>query len=307
MSSHPNPHPFRKPTSQRRGGKLRLPRGTPLREGMIVAFTRILGVARRSARAAESDPVGAVHEYRKSIRRARALVSLLRPALGKTTASGLRGELRRAFGDTGPLRDADILLASLRSIAADASERGPIEAALESERANRPGAEETADLLRRGARILSPLPSALRVTMPATFSMADLERGLARSDRRTRRALRSATASGDMADFHEWRKRVKELRYQVELLASTGSRELKKREKALGSLAQDLGDVTDLIVLRAEIDRRRREGRLAAAPGLDERLDATIRERSGELLRRGAELLAEAPAVFARQVLADRG
>jgi CHAD domain-containing protein len=307
MSSHPDPRPFRKLAPRRRAGKLRLPRGTPLREGMVAAFTRILGAARRCAKAAENDPVGAVHEYRKSIRRARALVSLLRPALGKTAASGLRSELRRAFGETGPLRDADILLASLRSVPAEDSEREPIEAALERERAGRPGAAETADLLRRGGRILSSLPSALRVMLPASFSVSDLERGLARSDRRTRKALKTATASGDTADFHEWRKRAKELRYQIELLASTGSRELKKREKALGNLAQELGEVTDLIVLRAEIARRRQDGSLPPAPALDERLDGTIRERSGELLRRGVELFTESPAAFARQVLADRG
>jgi CHAD domain-containing protein len=307
MSSQPGPHPFPASPARPRAGKLRLPRGTPLREGLLTAFSRILGAAKRCSRAAAADPVAAVHEYRKAIRRARAVVSLLRPALGRTAASGLRGELRRAFGETGPLRDADILLATLRSLPAEDSERAPIVDALEDERRIRGDAPATAEVLRRGARILAPLPSALRVTIPGSFSVPDLERGLARSVRRTRKALERAVATGLDADFHEWRKRAKELRYQVELLASTGSPELKKREKALGNLAQDLGEVTDLIVLRADLARRRQQGAIPATPALDECLDRETRSRSGQLLSRGQETFTETPREFARRVLADRG
>jgi CHAD domain-containing protein len=307
MSSHPDPHPFPKPPARPRAGKLRLPRGMTLQIGLVTAFSRILSAAKRCARLAAADPVAATHEYRKAIRRARAVVSLLRPALGKTAASGLRGELRRAFRETGPLRDADILLAALRAAPGEDPDRAVIEQQLEAERQSRVDPAAVADVLRRGARVLSPLPSALRVTLPSAFSVSDLERGLARSFRRTRNALTSAVASRLDAHLHGWRKRVKELRYQVELLASTGSPELKKREKALGSLAQDLGDVTDLIVLRGELARRRLTGSLPPAPALDEWLDGEIRDRSGRLLSRGEEMFTESPRDFARHVLAERG
>ena len=89
--------------------RLTLRRGRPLREGMVGAFQSILAVTRRTAAAASTRPVEAVHEFRKSIRRARAIVELLRPALGGRAADGLVLALKKAVAETGSLRDADIL------------------------------------------------------------------------------------------------------------------------------------------------------------------------------------------------------
>ena len=67
-------------TTKPRGGGLRLRRHVPLREGLLSAFSGILLVARRHATAASVDPKRALHDFRKSIRRARSVVALLRPA-----------------------------------------------------------------------------------------------------------------------------------------------------------------------------------------------------------------------------------
>jgi len=285
--------------------RLVLRRGVALRQAVLDAFARILARARAAAREAASDPETAVHDYRKSIRRARAIVSLLRPALGRTASGGLTRELRQAFQATGPIRDGAILLSTLRSIPSEDPERAAVVKALQAEPED--SGEPARAALAAGVRTLAPLPSTLRVILPATFSVADLERGLARSFRRAHRALANAASSGLETDFHEWRKRVKELRYQVELLASTGSRELARREKALATLAEELGRVTDLIVLAAEIGRRQQGGSLPDAPRLLGDIHQSIRERSRELLDRGQQLFAEPPKDFARQVLAERG
>ena len=252
------------------GGKLRLPRRRPLREGVLTAFSRVLGTARRCARAAGENPVAAVHEYRKALRRARAVIALLSPTLGKRAARGFTGHLQRAFRATNAFRDADILLQTLHSVPAapeDDLARHAIEVALELEQ--RRTRAETSETLASGIRALAGLPAALDVVLDRHFSAQDLERGLMCSRRRERRALARARETGRDADLHDWRKRVKELRYQLELFASTGSREIKKREKSLGQLAQDLGNVTDLIVLRSEIGAPPAGGHGAAGAGPD--------------------------------------
>jgi CHAD domain-containing protein len=300
-----------KPGPKRRkiaGGKLRLPRRRPLREGVLTAFSRILASARRCARSAEEDPVAAVHEYRKSIRRARAVVSLLRPSVGKSAADGLARHLKDAFQGTGAVRDADILLTSLRAIPAEPEDdlaRHAIEVALELEQ--RLSRREISETLGQGVPNLAPLPAALEVTLSPDFSANDLERGLSRSRRRERRALERARETGSDEELHEWRKRVKELRYQVELFASTGSRELKKREKALGDLAQQLGEVTDAIVLAREILRREKDGSVPPASSLLERIRGSASSASRGLLEKGADLFERDPKSFARQVIAERG
>jgi hypothetical protein len=87
------------------------------------------------------------------------------------------------------------------------------------------------------------------------------------------------------------------------LLASTGSRLLKRREKALG----ELGAVTDLAVLCRELET------LAGPPEgghrgkLLERIHELVRQRADEQLSRGAALFAEVTRAFALRVLAERG
>ncbi len=285
--------------------RLRAPRGVPLREALLLAFARIVSTARGTVRHVAGEPQEALHDFRKSVRRARALVSLLRPALGRTAARGLSGELRAAFQATGALRDADILIATLRTVVSDDAVRPLFERALEQEQ-SRDGSR-AAEALAAGNRTLRPLPDVLRVTLPQTFSMDDLARGLSRSCRRVRSTLARAAATGTNAEFHEWRKRVKELRYQIELLASSGSAELKRREKALAALAEELGKVTDLIVLQAELSERERSGAIPEAPALAEAIRAAIAARSQDLTERGGGFFTESPGDFARQVLADRG
>jgi CHAD domain-containing protein len=291
-----------------RGRKLRLPRRRPLREGILAAFSRILGATRAAARSADADPVAAVHEYRKSLRRARSIVSLLSPALGNKPAKGFSRRLQGAFRLTNPLRDADILLATLRrvpEVPEDDLARHAIEVTLQLEL--RRTQEETAQTLAPGLRSITALPSALEVTLDPDYSAHDLEIGLARSRRRERRALERARESGEDQDLHDWRKRVKELRYQVELLATTGSRELKKREKTLGELAQKLGVTTDLIVLGREIERRAKDGNIPPAPALLAQIRQLVGAKSREMMDDGSGLFEADPKQFARQVIAERG
>lgn len=287
------------------GRKLAMRRASTLRESVLLAFARTLRYARAVARRAAAEPEESVHEYRKSIRRARAVVALLRPALGKKAAGSFTRELRRAFAETGALRDADVLLASLKLVESDDPALSEIEAALERE--GRSDGAEAARALEKGSDILKPLSDSLRVVLPESYSMDDLDRGLTRSDRRVHGTLERAIETRTDADFHEWRKRVKELRYQLEMLASSGSAALKKREKRLSELAEDLGETTDLILLEAALARRIGRGDIPDAPALTGALHSAIAERSRELLARGRETFSDSPGDFARQVLAERG
>jgi CHAD domain-containing protein len=288
---------------------LKLRRGVALRDAILSAFAGVIRAARRIAASSEENPEQAVHEYRKSIRRARSVLALLRPSLGRTATRGMTEELKRAFRDTGLLRDRDVLVATLSGLAGDDPvlfvEAAEFAARL-SEGPDRPTPAKT---LRGAAPILKLLPAALEVTLPRDYSTPDLERGLTRSFRRTRQSLTRAVETRADADFHEWRKRVKDLRYQVELLASSGSRLLKRREKALGELARELGGVTDLSVLCRELEALSLPAPAPEGQGvrLLERGRELVRQRADALLSRGTELFAEAPRDFALRVLAERG
>lgn len=305
MATNPVVRQLLRPPRRPAGRKLAMRRACPLRESILLAFARTLRYARAVARRAAADPEESVHEYRKSIRRARAVIGLLRPALGAKSAAGLSRELKRAFAETGAFRDADVLLASLRLIPGDDPVLPTIEAALGLERTR--DAEAVSRALEAGSRILRPLPDALRVTLSESFSMDELARGLSRSVRRVQVTLARAAESRLDADFHEWRKRVKELRYQLEMLASSGSAALKRREKALAALAEDLGETTDLILLEAALAARASRGEIPESLSLHDAIRTAISGRVEGLLERGRNMFALPHAEFVRLVLAERG
>jgi CHAD domain-containing protein len=291
-------------------GKLRLRRNVPLREALLAAFSGVMRAARRSAAASE-DPMRSVHDFRKSIRRARSVVALLQPALGQKTAAGLVAELRRALAETSALRDDDVLAATLTRIAGDDPELF-VEAAHFTAALSAGAPRHRPETLARAVPILRPLLPALTVVLPRRYSTPDLEKGLSRCYRRAQRTLEQARRTGEDADFHEWRKRLKELRYVVELLASTGSRPLKAREKVFGDLARDLGEATDLAVLCGRLEAPGAADTVSpegGSPGsrLLERARLLQRDRVQALLARGAPLFTQAPGAFALEILAERG
>lgn len=292
-----------------KGGRLKLRPRRPLREGVLAAFRGILSAARTAAREAAADSAHGVHEFRKSLRRARALVTLLRPAIGGVAARGLARELRDAFQTTGSLRDAEILVGALASVPRDTAEDGDrltLQFALQATRDRK--LEGVAEVLAKALPSLRRLPAALDVVLPPDFDAHDLERGLSRMRRRERAALERARESGTGEDVHLWRKRVKDLRYALELLASTGSRELQERERTLADLARRLGTITDWIALAKELERvGQPDWEAPAGPVLLDRVRRLIRERAREILEDSAGDFEEPAHSFARRVIAERG
>ena len=73
----------------------------PLREAMLSAFTAIVATARGTVRHVALEPEEALHDFRKSVRRARrSCRCCARPSVDR--GDGLSGELRAAFQATGP-------------------------------------------------------------------------------------------------------------------------------------------------------------------------------------------------------------
>jgi CHAD domain-containing protein len=287
--------------------RLRLRRRVPLREAILGAFSGILVVARRCAATAAAEPARSVHDFRKALRRARSIVALLRPALGTTAARGLTEELRDAFRRTNEIRDGDVLSATLADLAGDDPQLFVEAAEVAARLSASPKSSPPEKVLREAIPILRKLPAALEVTLPREYSTAELERGLARGYLRAQRAWVEACKSRTDADFHEWRKRVKELRYQIEMLASTGSPSLKSREKPLGSLARELGEVTDQSLLCRQIEALDETSGTGTPSRLLERGRGVVRERSDTLLAKGGAFFSDSPRIFSRKVLAERG
>lgn len=242
--------------------KLTLSPDQPLRQATIDAFGATLSYAVQMAHSATKDPVHAVHEYRKSIRRARAVLKLLRGELGQDYKE-LNGQLRDLVQRTSQLRDLDVLAKTLEGLEApkkpkQARDRDAVLALIEAERAKRQALDVPALLLEH-ADTLQTMRFDLTQAMPDEYTWEGLSQGLAATYKRARRALGAAKHSREDEDIHDFRKRVKELRYQLELLSSRLEHaHIQDLQTRMGELAEGLGQVTDLLVLRDFVRAKRR-------------------------------------------------
>ncbi|MEV6598077.1 CYTH and CHAD domain-containing protein [Actinoplanes sp. NPDC051346] len=215
----------------------------------------VLGYAREQRDAIEAhDPAvragdaDGVHKMRVATRRLRSTLKTFKDSFDPARAEHLKDELKWLADRLGDVRDGQVLSHKLTA-AADAF---PEVAAHLREKLE-------ADVARGRQALVEALDSdrylALLDAMDALIDEADPDEGSA--TRRARKVLRRAdalldTAVGDGVDaeLHEARKKYKQARYAVEVLAPTAGRPGKKLVSALTSLQDVLGAHQDSVVAR---------------------------------------------------------
>jgi CHAD domain-containing protein len=280
--------------------KLLLDPNAPLAEGLARALERILGYAVASARRVEVEPKKAVHEFRKSIRRARALVKLSGSFVGKRARKELDAVLKRAVTPTSLLRDIDVLLghvAQLKSASPEMRDGLGAKLCAEREARNLPPAGV---VLGTSSAAVASLGERFAAALPEELANKTLNKALRRSYKAARHALAEARGGAGDRDvaIHRFRKRVKELRYQLELLRGVVvDTEALKRQ---ADLAEALGSVTDLLVLREYVQGC---GLAVDAQELIGRLSVEIETQRSTVLDGAAELFAPKSKAFVRTLL----
>ena len=127
--------------------------------------------------------------------------------------------------------------------------------------------------------------------------------GLRCTYRQGRDAYLAAAEDRSVENLHEWRKQVKYLWHQLQVLGPTWPELMEELGNQAHQLADHLGDDHDLAVLRELVVR---EGAQWAAPGTLMRLLDLIDVRRGELQHAAAQLgqrlYADRPKAFLRRL-----
>jgi CHAD domain-containing protein len=246
----------------------------------------------------------AVHDVRKEIKKLRAVLRLVRLGIGETAYAEATGALRAAADRLNAMRDAQVRLAALESIAERSNGRFPrqslpkIQNALrENCRAEERKLGETLDLTKQfllGARLqfgsLKVKPNSWKVLGP----------GLKKIYSRGRKALALAKRRPSPEHFHEWRKRVKDLSNQLRLVCPARPGKVKPRMDQLDHLGDLLGDDHDLFMLGQFV------GKQLKLPVEKRPVEQVIAARQKELrteaLELGASFYTKKPNQFCRQV-----
>lgn len=256
------------------------------------------------------DPVGAVHEARKDLKKSRALLRLARPGMEKRA---YRLE-NRALRDTGrtvsAMRDADAMEEAVAKLAERFAGQLPagafddLRARLDERASAQRGAVDSATL----EGVVGALRGAALRSESWPLEECDWKAvgvGIARAYADGRRAFACAEHAPSALNLHEWRKRVKDLWYHSRLLQPAWPGPLDAQADEAHTLSELLGDNHDLAVLVELVED------VGVEVAGDARLDpATLVElveaRRGELrdegFRLGRRLYAEPPKAFRRRV-----
>jgi CHAD domain-containing protein len=252
------------------------------------------------------DPVRAVHDARKAIKKERSLLRLAHGTMRSAQRRRENATLRDAGRALSGVRDADVLISTVDGLQQRFAGQLPagtftaIRKALASRRGD--GARALRDAL--DAKAVQDLGGVLLRVDEWKLGVGGwnaIEAGLVRSYKRGRRELGRARRSRSLEDLHAWRKRVKDLWYQERLLAQVCGPSIKGHGNEAHHVADLLGDDHDLGLLRDELTR----GTMPAPVDVDAVVTLIDRRRDElqtEALGIGRRLYAEAPAAFRRRM-----
>ena len=255
------------------------------------------------------DPEQAVHAARKAIKKERALLRLTRGSIGDRRRRQENRALRNTARRLSAARDAEALLATVDDLAERYAGQLP-ERTFEVVRApfvHRRDAQReelgSSDLTHSAAAELAAVQGRIENWELTDGGWGALQPGLLRSYRDGRTAFQRAHAHGSGADWHQWRKRVKDLWYQERLLSGVAGPACAGQAKDAHRLADLLGDDHDLVVLRQALtgEASHTAADLNAVVGL---IDHRQQELRTQALQLGGRVYAEKPRAFVRRMRA---
>ena len=203
------------------------------------------------------DP-GAVHDARKRCKMLRGLLRLVGSGFPKSWCQTEIRRFRKIATALGGARDADVRLATFKHLitgpAAPLRETTEkLHAFLESDSAAHRKHMVSARTIRRVTTSAEESRMRFAEMKPSKSGWRLVGPGLEQSYHRARTAFQHARAEPSVESHHEWRKRVKDLWYHLQLLRELDPRYLRPRIAQLESISDLLGDEHDLIVLRTHL------------------------------------------------------
>ena len=262
--------------------------GVDLRTTIINELREAIERARRAAGEVRANPATAVHEYRKALRRARALLALIEDELPRDERKVIRDVLRSARRAVSAVRDQAVAPDALERLALT-DELKPIgDEVLRAARDAAPANDEVARVLAEGAARAAAQIQAIEAALPPELGWSTIADGVAATYSEARSHMRKARRK--WRRFHAWRRRTRELSYQLELIARHAGTRAGEIRDQYDALAHELGKVVDLIMVRelivthgASLDRDRVT---ALLEHVDDQIDDAVRDarRSGKAL-----------------------
>ncbi len=254
----------------------------------------------------EESPEEVVHGARKRFKKVRAVLRLARPGLSGKLYARENARFRDAGRPLSEVRDAEILVEAFDGLIGRLGDSGHPEAveAIRSVLADRKRAacqkvlHEEKALAEATATVLEAR-SGLKRWKLGGAGWPIVEAGLERIYRKGCRAFQAASDDPTDEHLHEWRKRVKDLWYALDILSPLQPEFVQERGAEAHKLADALGDDHDLAVLSQMItDPEARFGDESKVEAILPLIDRRRGELRQEAFALGREVYARKPKAF---------
>lgn len=231
----------------------------PLARALARVGRGLVAAARDSLSHVGDDPVLAVHDARRDIRSARAVLRLMRRVLGEEAYREQNEVLGRAARLLSPHRDAHVLAGAFDRLLVGAGDPDP---------ARSPAL--------RGLLAVDSAPDEGSLVMASASALVELERfdaaveswprtgddlgtaiaaGFEHCLRRSRKSARRAEAEPTGPNLHELRKRSKDVRDQLRVLMPRAPGRFARLERRFSRVTDLLGDGRDQLLLAEALGR----------------------------------------------------
>ena len=245
-----------------------------------------------------------VHSLRKSCKKLRGLIRLVRPVFEDYQAEN--AAFRDAARDFSLLRDGGVLIETYDSLLASYKDQidrprfAPIRRRLTLLQKALSESNDNADMLKEFRETMMQARKRARRWRIAGDGFESLGPGIRKSYKGAQRAMAEAAKQPTAEAVHEWRKRVKDHWYQTRLLCPIWQTPMKAHSEVADRLGDMLGKHHDLEVFRQRLggDELGDPSDLDVLAGLVRRRQKTLEEAAFSI---GARLLTESPASFTRR------
>lgn len=256
----------------------------------------------------DQDIHESIHETRKTFKRLRALLRLVRDNLPAETYRLENRFYRDSGRQLADLRDVTSLMEALDRLLEQHPEERLKEAILE----NKASLDEKREAIAKQFRT-EKLPGQVKANLQIAqkripewaFSHSGKQaflRSIPRIYKRGRNAMGAAYKKRKDEDFHEWRKNVKYLWHQLQVVEKIWKTEMKALIKSLKSLSDDLGEDHDFTLIKEHVKNGSLQFPDEIKPVLDEQLAQEQQIRRKKAYYLGRRLYAEKPSAFGERL-----
>ena len=253
------------------------------------------------------DKPGAVHGVRKEIKKLRSILRLVRADLGTRSYKRETGALREAAGCLAGARDAYVKLQAFEHLVEHFKGQLAQQPFTHTRKALQENCRaEIKQFLEAGSAKAVRSVLEKMAKRSADFKIKSngwpaISPGIKWSYACGRSGYQKALAAPIPENFHEWRKRVKDLWYHLRLLLPIWPEQIGAAAQALSQLADFLGDDHDLVLLQEQVKKTDNlpPEELEALEGLVELRHKELRNAA---LAIGVRFYAEKPSVFCKRL-----